>query len=526
MDSLMLTDAAPNEVIAAHLKAAYGEPEVKTVKESPKATHGVFYTDGGCKPSRGIGGWGIHGYTFFNEPAKTGTGCKNAVITRDGYKPKDKEVDAGKPDITLDKYIDGVGSLIPESTNNIAELTALLKTYHTVEALGLTDVLVLMDSEYVRGNLEKSLAVWEKNGWLRQDGAAVANIEQWKAISAARKALEEKGVSIRYQWVKGHSGNLGNEIADQWASKGIIAGKNNILVDSISTRDAKGYWNTKLERNRMFAMPVWYFNTHRHPDTWRTASGHHAYHLGSGLKEDDLHGKPDSTSSYSVIHLKQTDPVLEAIRGIQESIDLARYGTVVKANLSEIFSKDTYNEIANHHDRFMVKDYHKARLSTTVGDQLTKEMRPALLSFNAVDSLSILEQTLNEYFAPPENSRLAATDLSTLLYETVVGEKKTTCKLKAEITTSLRSIKVMAKYLDSSNQIQETPLTLTFNHDLPERNTLSALADLVPKVTLITWPESDHAIRYATIVEAGEDRGIWAGIYSNIHVLTSKVTKS
>jgi ribonuclease HI len=492
------------------------EPKVSKVKEELVATHGVFYTDGGCRPSRGIGGWGVHGYTFANEPAKQGTGCKNAVMTAEGYKLKADGAEAAKPDITIMQYVDGVGSLIPESTNNIAELMALLKTYRAIDKLNLTHATVILDSQYVRTGIENNLVTWEANDWVKGDGQIVANAEVWKQLAYEKQHLADKGVTMVYRWIKGHSGDVGNDLADKWATKGIMAGRNEITVDQVSYSPAKGYWNTKLDRNRMFSHPNWYFNTHRPEGGRVTSDGLYAYHLGDPRDDDELLGKRMVDATFSVLHLKEPDPVLENLRKVQESIDILKYGSIVVGRLNSILNKEVYQELASHGDRFVHRDYLHASLFTAEGQPLTKELRPPRLAFSAVDSLMMLESLMEEYFHPSAHSQIVGTDITALLYEVSTTDKKGLTKLKPSLTSATRSIEAEVGFRKDGSKAK---ITLTLSHDLPERNMLSAIAELTPKVTVVTWPESEQAFRFATIIEAGEDRGIWAGIYSNLHIL-------
>ena len=56
----------------------------------------------------------------------------------------------------------------------------------------------------------------EKNGWKTAAKKPVKNIDLWKELDD----LVENH-SVDWKWVKGHSGNPGNERADQLANKGI-----------------------------------------------------------------------------------------------------------------------------------------------------------------------------------------------------------------------------------------------------------------------------------------------------------------
>ena len=45
----------------------------------------VLYTDGGCRPNPGFGGWGVHGYEFEMSKSTKGIGHPTHVSTAAGY---------------------------------------------------------------------------------------------------------------------------------------------------------------------------------------------------------------------------------------------------------------------------------------------------------------------------------------------------------------------------------------------------------------------------------------------------------
>ena len=55
---------------------------------------------------------------------------------------------------------------------------------------------------------------WEKNNWKTSDKKDVKNIDLWKKLKELTK--NEK---IEWNWIKGHSGDPYNELADKLAKK-------------------------------------------------------------------------------------------------------------------------------------------------------------------------------------------------------------------------------------------------------------------------------------------------------------------
>lgn len=100
------------------------------------------------------------------------------------------------------------------ATNNIGELTALLRLLEDTAKAGFADepLVVLADSQYVINSVTKWMAGWKRRGWKKADGKPVAN----KGIMVdLDRALAGRDVTLK--WVKGHAGHDLNEDADMRA---------------------------------------------------------------------------------------------------------------------------------------------------------------------------------------------------------------------------------------------------------------------------------------------------------------------
>lgn len=482
-----------------------------------KPTHGVFYTDGGCDNPT-VAGWGIHGYLFVPEPAKQGTGNPKALPTALGYQMGG----SGKPDITLTHYVDGFGSLTSHATNNVAELMANYKTLELIKQTGLKEVTLLMDSEYVLNGFEKWIHEWQKNGWTRKGGQAVSNGELWKKVYNLKIELKEDGVNFTSKWVRGHNGDLGNERADSLATAGKMAARNQNPLESFKIADAKGFWNPKSKRNRMFSLPNWYFAAYgsKAPEG---PNDSHVYYIGTVRDDIELIGKAIADASFAVLFLKESDPALEVVRQGTEDMYVGRPQGVMVGYLDQIFRSATYEELLDYGRNLLIKDRRNRRLMTKDKKLILHEADPPGLSFRLMEHMGLLEDRLRDFIKSHPKSHLRKTDITGLIYEKTEGKKKTSVKLKSSITTGTRSMKVEGIHRDEHDGSDRSlTFVLTLAQDLPDRNTLAALASEDVKVTLVTWPESVHAVRFAVVVESNGDVGIWAGPYSNLQMLPFK----
>lgn len=136
----------------------------------------VIYTDGACRGNPGPGGWG--------------------VWLR--YGDKEKELCGGES----------------ETTNNRMELTAAIEALKALTRPVAVDLFT--DSQYLRKGITEWMDNWKKRGWKTAAKKPVKNADLWKALDEAAK-----GHDINWRWVKGHSGDPGNEKADALANRGI-----------------------------------------------------------------------------------------------------------------------------------------------------------------------------------------------------------------------------------------------------------------------------------------------------------------
>ncbi len=140
--------------------------------ERPRVT---IYTDGACKGNPGRGGWG-------------------AWLQADGH----------------EKELFG-GALL--TTNNRMELTAVIESLASLKRT--CEVVVYTDSEYVRKGITEWIHNWKLRGWKTADKKPVKNADLWQRLDA-HQSLHR----VDWRWVKGHSGDPGNERADALANRG------------------------------------------------------------------------------------------------------------------------------------------------------------------------------------------------------------------------------------------------------------------------------------------------------------------
>ena len=137
-----------------------------------------IYTDGACRGNPGPGGWGVW-------------------LKNDGH---EKELFGGEQ----------------ETTNNRMELIAAIQA---LEVLNQScNIKLHSDSKYVLQGITDWMTNWKKRGWKTAAKKPVKNEDLWRRLDSAMQRHD-----VEWNWVKGHSGNFGNEKADELANQGIDA---------------------------------------------------------------------------------------------------------------------------------------------------------------------------------------------------------------------------------------------------------------------------------------------------------------
>lgn len=137
-----------------------------------------IYTDGACKGNPGPGGWGV-------------------VLMSDA---SEKELFGGEA----------------LTTNNRMELMAVIEALTALKRP--CAVTLYLDSEYVRKGITEWVAGWKARGWRTASKQPVKNVDLWQRLDTL---VAGSGHRIDWRWVRGHSGDPGNERADMLANRGV-----------------------------------------------------------------------------------------------------------------------------------------------------------------------------------------------------------------------------------------------------------------------------------------------------------------
>ena len=154
----------------------------------------IAYTDGACSGNPGPGGWGLY------------------------FKAENKKGEILKENKFYGNEV--------HTTNNRMELIGAIKAIEKLNQKNGVSLTIRTDSTYVRKGITVWLSNWKKNNWLKSDKKPVENKDLWEQLD---KIVSKH--SVNWEWVKGHSGEKGNEIADALARKGRDEAKKTLNSD-------------------------------------------------------------------------------------------------------------------------------------------------------------------------------------------------------------------------------------------------------------------------------------------------------
>jgi len=129
------------------------------------------------------------------------------------------------------------------ATNNQMELSACIFALKTARRLFKNNkcfkkIIIYTDSQYVSGNYKKAMFSWSQRKWVKGDGGPVANYNLWKELVSNIRNIR---MFVEIKYVRGHSGNEGNEIADSLAKKSAKRAINNPIIPVILRRKSSPY---------------------------------------------------------------------------------------------------------------------------------------------------------------------------------------------------------------------------------------------------------------------------------------------
>lgn len=135
----------------------------------------TIYTDGACRGNPGLGGWGA--YLMYGE--------------------HDKQLYGGEV----------------ETTNNRMEMMAAIQALKALKQP--CRVKLYTDSRYLQQGINDWMPKWKERNWQSANKKPIKNQDLWRELDRLINYH-----TVEWYWIKGHSNDYGNDMADQLANKG------------------------------------------------------------------------------------------------------------------------------------------------------------------------------------------------------------------------------------------------------------------------------------------------------------------
>jgi ribonuclease HI len=148
---------------------------VEAAPSVPDLPRVAIWTDGGCRPNPGIGGW---------------------AVLMQAANGNEKTLSGGAA----------------RTTNNKMEMTAAIEALETLSRPFA--VTLYTDSEYLFLTMKDRLARWRRNGWRTAKGRPVENVDLWQRLATAAERHQ-----VEWVWMRGHAGDPMNERVDRLATE-------------------------------------------------------------------------------------------------------------------------------------------------------------------------------------------------------------------------------------------------------------------------------------------------------------------
>jgi ribonuclease HI len=178
----------------------------------------TMYTDGSSKGNPGPGGWGC------------------ILLTEHKTQNNKQKIEGDVED--FDEVIELGGSETITTNNRMELLGAIMGLREIGPTMGITEVEVCTDSQYVKKGMSEWINGWIAKNWIGSTKKPVLNRDLWELLKKEEERLNKLAVSITWTYVRGHAGIPLNERADVIATS---------CADSVST---DGATNLQLYRGR------------------------------------------------------------------------------------------------------------------------------------------------------------------------------------------------------------------------------------------------------------------------------------
>ncbi len=466
----------------------------------------VLYTDGACSNNPGFYGSGVHGFIYRDEDIEVKSNDKppaNNSITTIGY--TNKPLNSNNKLVRLVKpfnYINAMFSFGYEiATNNVAEIVATTKILEELisHEYNFKHIIIKTDSTYVEGIYHK-LQHKEAISYNYKEVPNLKNAEYYEIIDNLIDRLNANGTKLTLRKVKGHSDNLGNNLADSLAVTARLSGENGVEGDYVKFYEGAKYWKPTIVKHPFLRVNQLFFTHHD-----RNIIGVNKYIIMDYDIDIEV-GKKTSGTMFGLIELnKDNSKDIENILNIDKEASKG-LSTLTSVDMSVMYSQfhKVYKELCND----LVYTNKNSHLEVMGTVPIVSPVFPQGLAKASLDKALTLNETMNRYKDYRDEK---ITDTDTLFYVDITEYVYDISGKKPKILLDGKD-----KFLKVKIDVNNKPLTLTIplKRELVDRNTLKQLEKNEPKIFVEVNVVNDKTLTYNTIVDIGDEIGVYTNFYT------------
>jgi len=466
--------------------------------EKKDLTKAVVYTDGSAIPNPGHAGWGFHCYLYGEFAQKRSANKpKNFVNTTVGYTERSYATRNDLQEVVTDDFIDAFGAIDGESTNNVGEVTAFFKAYFHLIGLGVTNINVLSDSMYLINMYKRVL----KDGDVSNQFPT--NTELWVDMARILIHTKEKGIKLSITFIKGHSGDPGNERADKMATLGRTA-KEDVYRTSVDQR----YWTQTKDIHPFLSNTQLFYAEDgiEDLDVYATMS----------YKDSEDVGRNMTSITYGIVKPPEMDETIRdaqrLFRDISTEEDIVNtYNVISLPALSNVTTTRDIRLFGK--DAFVFERRRKGLLSNTDEDVIIKNVRPAGLAMlglsNCLNLKGIQDDIIRMISETDPLKETTIDDMTFINITDMIYEYDITRKLKVKLALKKNNKNLIVP-------TEECNVPVKFGISFLKVNALSKIANRDPQVTLVIRRTNLKIGMFYIHIKLDDGTvGTWCNFFSN-----------
>jgi ribonuclease HI len=467
--------------------------------------HIVLYTDGSARPNPGYNGWGAHGFAYDpDEKVKKTASPNKHLITNKGYLAKTEAPKVEHEIVHPIEYYDWLGSNSELDSNNVAEMNAFIESVIKILEENIESLIIYTDSSYLLNGATKWIEGWKKNNWKKKDGLEVTNLNHWKLIDQLLEKIRNTIPHFELRKIKAHANLLGNEKADKLALVGYLLSTRKEEVKLFNISPPAKYWNPTISKHPFLCYKHLFFNTCKE-------FSHPGRYVLIDYKQDDDPGSKSFTSAYSVIELKEPDPLVELVINKQQNLS-GSHSILATIRLDKLFSPEVYSNLNLLGEIVLMPTKGIVRgLKYIDGNFIVVEKDPPGLAMKVIENSSTLNADLTDYKIFKEKGKSELNNIFIDITDKLYSENdKGVLRLKPEINSTFKSFKVSVTI--AKNNV-DVPILI--GKDTPPRNQLKKIETFRPVVYLCVKMISTSTVGYCTVIDTDNGLGVWSNFHSS-----------